>query len=815
MAGNLESQDLDKDLLLEDFFDTSIKVLKDIGKLNVGINQRDKVEAILSTLLSSYCKRTSTIAFKFDYLASDELYTRLILNLYRIFLHPQAYKDKDFTDMLIAKFEQLRDKDCPKGYSITFSAIIDSIKQRWDNYDILMQSASKEQCVLLFQFNEREELIRCRIRLLIEAKQYNFALAVLNSWFQFEEASQSSELRSYAAINAYLQGHLHAFNYYITFFNCKDVGFILKFLKSSIKESKYFDWPSSSQPSTDFLNYPCICVPNPNFLHIQPNKLEKILYAVSNHKHVIQLIDDKTIDEGYGDLFLEWIKVINDNEKIISTIFKKNSSLSTKLLIIKITDVIDMLVHAGEAEEFFDLILRLVYQVLTDKNITGLESEEILTTPCLISDLSASLSLACTGIYQCLEIVAAEASFCYRPCEETLNLLIKVFRSQVTSDSCSTQLAVKSESGNDFESTINTAINVFRKFIFVDNYQGDPKQLRAALGELKKHSDKNLEWPEDIPKFEFAPLQSLYVERATAKTLYNIFSSLTKQKLQIVLNESILLSQTPTPEETSYQFLNKPELEIEYTNGNVNVSERDYQFDERANPEDPNKIENYLQYIENECPVYEKKVFEDHNHVEREELCLKKKFLFQQRARRLSRCRFLWNEERQRRVYDLSYKPWYLKNASYIPRKLKKLYRGKLGRKYKIDGVEFTVPEEENHSDGTALVPLSWIDDKTVTETYKNFISDNFNEFAVFISREIDEENNATITFYNGAHKLIAEVKLAAQAKCQQKLSLIDSVKMHSSEVRTNGNLVNDLPDFEFKYDASNRIFQNGCPRTN
>lgn len=92
----------------------------------------------------------------------------------------------------------------------------DSIKQKWEGYDNLLKNNSNEQGLHVFKFNENEQILRLRIRLLIESKQYQTALTVLNSWLRFDDARQNSELRSYALINAFLYGDLSSFEYYVS-----------------------------------------------------------------------------------------------------------------------------------------------------------------------------------------------------------------------------------------------------------------------------------------------------------------------------------------------------------------------------------------------------------------------------------------------------------------------------------------------------------------------------------------------------------------------------------------------------------------------
>lgn len=99
---------------------------------------------------------------------------------------------------------------------VFFSDNRDSIKQRWENYDNLLKNDTNDQALKVFKFNENEEVIRLRIRLLMESKQYQNVLKILNSWLQFDDVRQNSEIRSYALINSFLSGNRSSFDFYVS-----------------------------------------------------------------------------------------------------------------------------------------------------------------------------------------------------------------------------------------------------------------------------------------------------------------------------------------------------------------------------------------------------------------------------------------------------------------------------------------------------------------------------------------------------------------------------------------------------------------------
>lgn len=490
-------------------------------------------------------------------------------------------------------------------------------------------------------------------------------------------------------------------------------------------------------------------------------------------------------------MLTEWVKKYENKNEICSILLKKPPSLSSKWIITKITEIIHIFVEKKLASKYFDLILRIVFEATTDANIIKEDCEEMRNL--LISNFFGAFSLACKNLTSCLEKLAMEISFCHKITKENFKALIEVYRRNNKSTKCLNNLvSVSNDTGDEINLRLNVAITVFRNFVYTDNYCGAANDFIKSLLTLCEFSSlKILDWPEDIPKFNYTALPETCKQDNISLNLFNSLSSLRKQIFEKLTNESLLLINEKSNLKDHYQHRNHQDFGIESCNGQQEMAEKEFKLEDNAQVDDSYRIENFLSAIEKDCPYTKKKIFEQQNYLENIEQLSMKDFITTQCKLRRERSNLLWNDKLQKEVYDFSYRPSYLKKMICCK---KKVVRRKGMKKYKLINVNLKQPNKQIKHDKSTLVPLSCIDEKFISEGYKNKIMEQFSQSPEYFARNVENDGSqVTIYFFNINKELITDLTIPTQDRKLRLMAPKQPVKLQTQYICINGNRIEHL----------------------
>lgn len=185
------------------------------------------------SLLQTTCMKMSKSAFRYNDDNSKRILERLYQNILRMYLHPEVYNDLIFIEKKSEEFRERINFFIECGFLNLFETIKSVIKtfllyyivflcsnilkDPWSSY-LKIRNREIENMnfnIYLFHINESEEIIRTRVRLLIEGRRHDLVKNILQNWFMFQDAKSSSELKCYAITNAFMSGEIGVLNEYV------------------------------------------------------------------------------------------------------------------------------------------------------------------------------------------------------------------------------------------------------------------------------------------------------------------------------------------------------------------------------------------------------------------------------------------------------------------------------------------------------------------------------------------------------------------------------------------------------------------------